>query len=168
MHWAPDGRRYIMKIEGLKSAFPVIVIIWAVSAAIPVVSFCTDPDNLGAIVFCVLLALAMALPASYLLIKQGLTYYTLDGDGITEHFFSHTRTFRWDECRFIKQVYLRSRYNSVKTIVCCKSGLPYGMPESKIYSYHWPNKDTIRIGNRPDSVYQEFLTWCGGERDIRE
>lgn len=29
-------------------------------------------------------------------------------------------------------------------------------------------KKTMCIRNRPDSVYREFLSLCGGERDIRE
>lgn len=168
MPWAPDGRRYIMKIEGLKSAFPAIVIIWAVSAAIPIVSFCTDPDSLGANVFCILLALAMALPASYILLKLGVTYYTLDEEGITEHCFSKTRTFLWSECRFIKRTQVEASRGYVEVIICSKIGLPAGMSDRKSYNYKWPNKETMRISNCTDEIYREFLTWCGGERDIRE
>lgn len=168
MPWVLNRRRCMMKIGGSKDALLGIGVMLIVSGSIPAVSFYTDPDSLGANVFCILLALAMALPASYILLKLGVTYYTLDEEGITEHCFSKTRTFLWSECRFIKRTQVEASRGYVEVIICSKIGLPAGMSDRKSYNYKWPNKETMRISNCTDEIYREFLTWCGGERDIRE
>lgn len=156
-----------MKIEGLIDAFIGIGVMWIVSGSIPAVSLYTDPDNLGVNVFCILIALAMALPSSYILLKLGVTYYILDEEGITEHCFSKSRTFLWSECRFIKRTLVEAGHGYVKVIICSKTGLPARMTERQSYKYNWPNKDTMQISNCSDSIYREFLIWCSGERDIR-
>lgn len=156
-----------MKIEGLKAAFIGIGVMCIVSGSIPAVSLYTDPDNLGVNVFCILIALAMALPSSYILLKLGVTYYILDEEGITEHCFSKSRTFLWSECRFIKRTQVEAGRGYVEVIICSKTGLPARMTERQSYKYNWPNKDTMRISNCSDSIYRELLIWCGGERDIR-
>lgn len=157
-----------MKIEGTKGVFAVVILVWLAMMAIPVVVWFDDPDNLGATVFCILFAVLISLGVTFVALKEALTYYTLDGEGITEHFLSRTRTFRWDECRFIKKI-KRKHYGRINgTIVCSKSGLPVHISERKICSYQWPEKNTMFIVDRSDEIYREFLTWCGGERDIRE
>lgn len=157
-----------MKIEGTKGVFSVVILVWLVAPIIPIVAWFDDPDNLGATVFCIFLAVSISLSVTFVAVKEALTYYTLDENSITEHFLSRTRTFRWDECRFIKKI-KRKYYGRISdTIVCSKSGLPVHISERKICSYQWPEKNTMFIVDRSDEIYQEFLTWCGGERDIRE
>ncbi len=158
----------ILKISGFKSGIYIGAIISVVIIACVTFIVATSDNWIQESLLEVVFLMIVCAIVDYFTLRAGLTYYTLDKKGITEHFLSRTRTFRWDECRFIKQINIRSFRTGIQTIVCSKSGLPYGMLESKIYSYRWPRNDTMLISNRPDSVYREFLIWCGGERDIRE
>lgn len=156
-----------MKISGLKYALQAVIILSIVmlGAVLAEVINCDDiPRYLPQII----LLLLFWLCVSFMLLKEWLTYYTLDEKGITEHFLSRSRTFLWSECRFINQIGVQSYAVRIKTIICSKSGLPYEISDKKIGSYRWPKKETMCIRNRDDEIYREFLIWCGGERDIRE
>ena len=156
-----------MKIDGVKAAFLGIGILWGVFGCAIAMSYHKEPDNVGALVFCILIALVVALPSTYILLKQGLTYYILDEEGITEHCLSKSRTFLWRDCQFVKRIKVEAFRHANDVIICYRPGLPVEMSDREIYKYNWPRKDTMRISNCSDSIYQEFLIWCGGERDIR-
>lgn len=155
-----------MRIEGLRDGIWNFLVVLIASVSFPIVVNYDSPTS-GAIVFSILCSVTFLLFSSILLVKQRFTYYVLDKDGITEYFFSRSRTFLWDECRFIKKVGISSLGSVNTAIICCKESLPVGISARQLLSYHWPKEKTILIGNRPDSVYREFLIWCGGERDIR-
>ena len=157
-----------MKIGGAKIVYYAIMCVWIfVVFVLLIIAAYTDSIS-GPKLFGIFLAVVMALYVTFVALKEALTYYTLDGEGITEHFLSRTRTFRWDECRFIKRIGRKRYERTIDTIVCSKSGLPANISERKISSFQWPKKNTMFIVGRSDEIYQEFLTWCGGERDIRE
>ena len=101
--------------------------------------------------------------------KNYFTYYILDSAGITEHFFSRTRTLRWEECRFIRRIVVRGSWKntSENRIVCSRHAPPAEYDDFRLSKYRWPRKDTFNIRNASDEIYEEFLKWCGGEKDIR-
>ena len=96
--------------------------------------------------------------------------YTLDENGITEHSFGRQRTLLWQECRFIKRIRLRG-YTSgsaiMQVIICSRTAPPVGMTDDALARFQWPKEDTFQIKNAFDSVYEPFLTYCGGEKDLR-
>lgn len=155
-----------MKIDGVRDAFVAVILVWIFAVFVLIVAIYTDSAS-GPQLFSILLVVVIALYVTFVALREALTSYTLDREGITEHFLSRTRTFRWDECRFIKRIERKRYERTIDTIVCSKSGLPANISERKIRSYRWPEKDTMFIVGRSDEIYQEFLIWCGGERDIR-
>lgn len=101
------------------------------------------------------------------------TYY-LDYEGITQKCFFVTRHFYWKDFKFVgKQLEAGSGMNVRSVQIRCSTvPLPKEMTakelEEKVY---WPPSKTITIEWRQkggDEFYQEFLSYCGGERDIRE
>lgn len=156
-----------MKIDGAKVVYYAIMCVWIFAVLVLIAAIYTDSTS-GPKLFGILLVVVIALHVTFVALKEALTYYILDENGITEHFLSRTRTFSWDECRFIKRIGRKRYERTIDTIVCSKSGLPANISERKVCSYRWPEKNTMFIVGRSDEIYQQFLTWCGGERDIRE
>lgn len=108
----------------------------------------------------------------FLFTRAFSTYY-LDHTGITQKCFFITRHFDWKEFKFIKRQEMAGNGGG-RTIVirCSTAALPKSItakeletkvfwPPSKTITIEWPNKGG-------EAFYQEFLSYCGGERDIRE
>lgn len=106
---------------------------------------------------------------------KAFSVYTLDHDGITQKCVFFSRRFEWDSFKYIGVQKLRTWTSPVPYtlhIRCSTISLPKSMSieqfEKKMY--WWPSK-TITIicpDKNSDNFYREFLSYCGGERDIRE
>ena len=104
--------------------------------------------------------------------KAFSTYY-LDYEGISQKCFFVTRRFCWGDFKFICKHRIVSSGNGMQCHIRCSTvPLPKEMTvkelEKKIY---WPPSKTITIEwphKGGDEFYREFLSYCGGERDIRE
>lgn len=109
-----------------------------------------------------------------LMFSSAFSTYYLDYDGITQKCFLVTRHFDWKDFKFIgkKRDIGGSRPAPALSIRCSTVPLPKNMsakefdkksywPPSKTITIEWPNKGG-------EAFYQEFLSYCGGERDIRE
>lgn len=158
-----------MKIRGRKEFLIALVIVSFTTFTILGLFFLThnrpDVSYWPHILMLFLAWLCLAL----VFFKYYLTYYTVDTEGITEHFFSKTRTLRWDECRFIRRIIVRDsvKNTSEYRIICSRHAPPAGYDDFRLSRYSWPKEDTFNIRNASDDIYEEFLKWCGGEKDIR-
>ena len=105
--------------------------------------------------------------------KAFSTYY-LDYEGITQKCFFLTRHFYWKDFKYIgmhEMVGVSSTGRSWH-IRCSTRPLPKNLTAKELQKkLYWPPSKTITIEwpeKGGDEFYREFLSYCGGERDIRE
>ena len=101
------------------------------------------------------------------------TYY-LDYEGITQKCFFLTRHFYWKDFKYIgmhEMVGVSSTGRSWH-IRCSTRPLPKNLTAKELQKkLYWPPSKTITIEwpeKGGDEFYREFLSYCGGERDIRD
>lgn len=108
------------------------------------------------------------------LFTKAFSIYYLDYEGITQKCLFVERHFAWKDFKFIgkHEMVGVSRGARSRQIRCSTASLPKNLTarefEKKLY---WPLTKTITIEwpeKGGDAFYQEFLSYCGGERDIRE
>lgn len=102
------------------------------------------------------------------------TYY-LDYEGITQKAFFVERRFYWKDFKFIGKHETSGGFWSSRRGLCLRCStvaLPKNMTKKELEKKtHWPLSTTITIEwphKNEYQFYQEFLSYCGGERDIRE
>lgn len=101
------------------------------------------------------------------------TYY-LDYEGITQKCFFLTRHFYWKDFKFIGIHEIAGVSDAPRSchIRCSTVPLPKNLTAKELEKKtHWPPSKTITIEWRykgGDEFYREFLSYCGGERDIRD
>lgn len=100
--------------------------------------------------------------------------YYLDYEGITQKCLFVERHFYWKDFKFIGKQDIAgvSRGARSRHIRCSTAPLPKNLTAKEFEKkLDWPLTKTITI-EWPDKVgdefYQKFLSYCGGERDIRE
>ncbi len=105
--------------------------------------------------------------------KAFSTYY-LDYEGITQKCFFLTRHFYWKDFKYIgmhEMVGVSSTGRSWH-IRCSTRPLPKNLTAKELQKkLYWPPSKTITIEwpeKGCDEFYREFLSYCGGERDIRD
>lgn len=107
---------------------------------------------------------------------KAFSIYTLDYDGITQKCIFIFREFKWESFKYIGVQKLTGGTTRAGgyclQIRCSTVSLPKSMSieqfEKKMY---WRPSKTITIpwpDKNGDKFYREFLSYCGGERDIRE
>ena len=102
--------------------------------------------------------------------KAFSTYY-LNYEGITQKCFFVTKHFGWDEFKFIgkQRMPARGRFSTPSTWIRCSTmALPENLTVKQFEKMNWPILKTMTIEWHGDQFYQEFLSYCGGERDIRD
>lgn len=102
------------------------------------------------------------------------TYY-IDYEGITQKAFFVERHFYWKDFKFIGKHETHGSFGSSRPgicLICSTVALPKEMTKKKLAKKtYWPPSKTINIEwphKNEDRFYSEFLSYCGGERDIRE
>ena len=107
---------------------------------------------------------------------KAFSVYTLDYQGITQKCVFFTRRFKWDSFKYIGVQRLtkggKMTTSSSYYIRCSTLALPKNMTEKEFEKklYWWPSK-TITLpwpDKNGDELYRNFLSYCGGERDIRD
>lgn len=107
--------------------------------------------------------------------KAFSTYY-IDYEGITQKCFFVKRHFYWEDFKFIGEHEMSGGFWSTGgkswALRCSTIALPKNMTEKEFKKKaYWPPSKTITIDfpeKNIEQFYQEFLSYCGGERDIRE
>lgn len=103
-----------------------------------------------------------------LLFDVSFSMYYVDKDGIREENFLTSRSFSWNDFKFIGyQRYTKGSKHSFH-ILCLTKALPRDMTQEKFQKTFFRRKYAITLRYRNEDFYQEFLYYCGGERDIRE
>lgn len=158
-----------MKIRGRKEFIIALVVISFTTFIIVASFFLFYQGSINRYLPQLSVLIAAWASLGYVFVKFYLTYYTVDTTGVTEHLFSKSRTFRWDECCFIKRIVVSGRiYDAAQQVIICSRHIPpKDYDDIRLSTYNWPQKETIKIRNATDEIYSEFLKWCGGEKDIR-
>lgn len=112
---------------------------------------------------------------------KAFSTYTLDYKGITQNigitqkcvFFS--RTFEWTDFKYIgiQTVVGNGTARPADWLRCSTVSLPKDMTREKFEKkvYWRPSKTitiSIEVDKGGDELYQKFLSYCGGELDIRD
>ena len=155
-------------IKGRKEVIP-IAIIYTILTMLCVFFMASGSDESHNYLLLILILISAWIAGVCFLLKELFVVYTIDEKGITEKVFSKSRTFQWQECKYIMRTSIQGSLSRTTTqaIICSKCALPPDLSAQKIPTYHWPKQDTMRILNADDRIYNDFLSWCGGERDIR-
>lgn len=100
---------------------------------------------------------------------KAFSTYWLDYEGITQKCFFVERYFCWKDFKFIRA---HKIWGGMRWLRCSTVALPTNMTEKEFEKKtHWSLRGTITIEfphENGDEFYREFLSYCGGERDIRE
>lgn len=108
---------------------------------------------------------------------SAFSVYTLDNEGITQKCVFFTRRFPWSSFKFIGVQKLTRGGGAMAggsnyLIRCSITALPKSLTERQLEKkLYWRPSTSISIplpDKNGDEVYREFLSYCGGERDIRE
>lgn len=113
-------------------------------------------------VLCVVFAL-------YTVVKM-LRYWEVDEVGVTEHLLWFSKRLLWSEMKYTglwTEGSFTVRGFPRTYIVCSKSCFPQNKTKDQLRAHHWPRSQTILIPHQTDQLYFEFLTYCGGERNIQ-
>ena len=109
-----------------------------------------------------------------LMFTKAFSTYYLDYDGITQKCFFATRYFAWKDFKFIgkNRDVGGNRPAPALSIRCSTVPLPKNLTAKELEKKsYWPPSRTITIEwpeKGGDEFYREVLSYCGGERDIRE
>lgn len=135
----------------------------------------------GLICFCALICvIALGLYDEYLLIPCGVlllivsfphafSSYEFNEQGVNWKCAFINRFFTWDDFKFIGKQHLCGGGTPPRDFIrCCTVPLPKDMTEKKLEKkIFWPLFRTITIEWQGEVFYQDFLQYCGGERDDR-
>ena len=145
-----------------------------------VIYFLGDDDRESQFVRIYLLCLSVSM--LILAFTKTFSTYTLDYKGITQNigitqkcvFFS--RTFEWTDFKFIGVQRMPGGWSTGRAadwIRCSTVSLPKSMTKDEFEkkAYWRPSKTitiSLEVDKGGDELYQKFLSYCGGERDIRD
>ena len=124
-----------------------------------------------------LICMAVGIVALLLVtFTKSFSVYTLDENGITQKCFFFTRWFAWESFKYIGlQKYTKGGKMTTSYglfIRCSTVSLPKSMTTKELEKKtYWAPSKTITIpfpDKGGDEMYRKFLSYCGGERDIRE
>lgn len=119
----------------------------------------------------------LCLSVSMLILSftKAFSTYTLDYIGITQECVFFSRTFKWTDFKYIGVQRVRGGPARPSDWIRCSTvSLPKSMTKDEFEKkgYWRPSKTiTISLGyddKAGDELYQKFLSYCGGERDIRD
>lgn len=107
---------------------------------------------------------------------KAFSIYTLDYKGITQKCVFFTRRFEWDSFKYIGVQRLTKGGTMGASpsyfIRCSTLALPKTMAEKELEEkLYWRPSKTITLpwpDKNGDELYRNFLSYCGGERDIRD
>lgn len=116
--------------------------------------------------FYIILCIACALCA----VCKMFRYWEVDGLGVTVYLLWSSKHLLWSEMKYIG-LWTEGTFGPFQQsrtyIVCSKSCFPQNKTKGQLRAYHWPRSQTILIPHQTDQLYFEFLTYCGGERNIQ-
>lgn len=104
---------------------------------------------------------------------KAFSVYTLDYQGIIQKCVFFTRRFEWDSFKYIGLQRLNGSGPRIYYYIRCSTlALPKTMTEKEFEKKkYWRPSKTITIippNKNGDELYRNFLSYCGGERDIRD
>lgn len=100
---------------------------------------------------------------------ENSVHYIIDEKGITRKSPLRSSSFQWEEFKFISDFYQNGLIKGTDHwIICSKHSRPLTSDGKADRNYRWSRKDSVLIRWRDDEFYREFLSYCGGERDIHE
>lgn len=116
--------------------------------------------------FFIVLCAVMVVRSVFMLFR----YWEVDKIGVTEHLLWFSKRLLWSEMKYTglwTEGSFTVRGFPRTYIVCSKSCFPQNKTKDQLRAHHWPRSQTILIPHQTDQLYFEFLTYCGGERNIQ-
>ena len=138
-----------------------------------VIYFLGDDDRESQFVRIYLLCLSVSM--LILTFTKAFSTYTLDYIGITQKCVFFSRTFEWSDFKYIgvQRLVGNGTARPADWLRCSTVSLPKDMTKDEFEKKaYWRPSKTITISleydKGGDELYQKFLSYCGGERDIRD
>lgn len=134
-----------------------------------------DGDDQAELIFFVCFFSCHSVSMLILTFTKAFSTYTLDYIGITQECVFFSRTFKWTDFKYIgaQRLVGRGVARPADWLRCSTVSLPKSMTKDEFEKKaYWRPSKTITISleydKGGDELYQKFLSYCGGERDIRD
>lgn len=153
------GHRDIKNIGILWGVAGTFFIILTIFLSIKNGSLSSQPLFYGGVAWIIALVAAWENSVSYIVDEKGITRKTP----------LRRQSFQWEDFKFISDFYQNGLIKGTDHwIICSKHSKPLTSDGKADRNYRWSRRNSVLIRWRGEEFYREFLSYCGGERDIRD